>query len=161
MKHVLIKGQGWKIELIRIPMKQVRTLTGFKKKEGKESDENLRVWLRNLGEALYNPSYWKLRDNRMILYHGNHRVRALEALDFNFIYVYLEIGEAPPLDRSQSLQLTVNDRYPVLNERYVCCSKCGEQAKWVSKNNCTIPMTYQCLKCGYTETVSPIYPEEM
>ena len=159
------EGEGWSIDLIMVPMKSVRSVIhrdsnrsifSFKRVGTEEGCKNLETWLRNLGNALYNPLFWEVKNNAIEYKHGNHRLRALEALDFDFVYVYLKTGNSIEKWRGS---ITINDMPPELNERLISCHSCGRLAKWISKNDCTIPMTYKCLNCEHTQTVPPIYPE--
>lgn len=164
MTPLHLEGVGWMIDLLAVPMKSVRSIIhrgsnrpifSFNRVGTEEGDKNLETWLRNLGNALYNPLFWEIKNNVIEYKHGNHRLRALEALDFDFVYVYLKTGNNI---EEGSGAITINDMPPILNERLVYCSVCGDKAKWISKNDCTIPMTYEC-SSGHTQTVPPIYPE--
>ena len=80
--------------LVKIQMNIPRKLFKIKATETFEARQNLQIWVDNLGPALYNPIEWRWKPHRKTkaTYRGSHRLRALEALDFNFVYAYQIFG---------------------------------------------------------------------
>ena len=156
------------IDLISLPMYNIRGWTGIKSLKTSESQHNLQVWVNNLGPALYNPIEWKwkLEDHkRPVTWRGAHRLRALEALDFNYIYVYQIIGnKIPPLPKHEIEKMKKNRMVPTqkTSSRSIPCEKCGWLNSWKIKKPKLLNLRYyKCKVCNYYFETEVVYPEPM
>jgi len=157
MYPVHAQGKGWSLSLIMIPMEVIRSLMGFK-----AARKNLQIWVNNLGPALYNPNGWKIKDNK-IIWWGTHRLRALEALDFNFVYMYQAIGNVPSIiSDEETKKKKLNNREPTqLRLHPVPCEKCGKLvSRWKPKRPKSLNLRcYKCESCGHEFVTEVVYPE--
>ncbi len=167
----------WSIDLIAVPMESVRLLFKFKSPRTPESRRNLQVWVNNLGEALYNPLWWRIfpggKDypprgggrwpHRQHPYidrvHGTHRIRALEALDANFVWVYFQVGAPSRVPRSELYQMKRNERPPTVSTTTGNCENCGARIQWEGGRDLTKSTKYVCKACGHHGERPPVYPE--
>jgi len=172
------QGRNWSLNLIMVPMDSVRMMFTFNRTETPEARKNLQVWVNNLGEALYNPLWWRVgfpqleyrtrrhggrwphRQNPLIdRRHGTHRIRTLEALDFDFVYVYFQTGQPYRFPRSEEWQMRRNERPPVTSTTTGTCKKCGGGIRWHGGRDLTKSTLYTCKNCGYDGERPAIYPE--
>lgn len=168
-------GTPWVIDLIMVPMESVRRMFGFKSVNTPEARKNLQTWVNNQGPALYNPVWWQLylggpypprhggrfphRKTPWIdRVHGTHRIRALEALDFDFIYVYFQMGPVGRFPSDQTWQMKRNERPPTMYTVFGKCDKCGKSIRWTGGRDVTKATKYKC-RCGHEGSRDPIYPE--
>lgn len=179
----------WTIDLIAVPMESVREWFKFNRKDTPESRQNLQVWVNNQGEALYNPVWWRLifrgnsinpnhqlksynrrrggrfphrQHSHIERQHGTHRIRALEALDANFVYVYFEAGVHHRIPRDQEKrQMRRNERPPITSTTSDVCDKCGKGVRWEGGRDLTKSTFYTCKTCGHKGSRPPVYPEPM
>lgn len=169
-------GNPWTYDLIAVPMESVRQTFKFKRAETPRARENLQIWVNNLGPALYNPVTWRLQmfykarklspPGRLLKkglyirqYDGMHRIRALEALDFNFIYLFLTLGVST-LSKKQKAEIATLFRPAVrFHQRRVSrCTKCKKRIKWVASLDAR-SFTYTCSHCGHKNKLAIVYPE--
>ena len=123
------KNEPWTLDLVMVPMNIIREWFEF---EEIKSPENIRLWAKNLGEALYNPLWMRIQtlkpykqiDDLIWVKHpyvelisGHRRIRVLEAYDFNFAYVYLWLGPWEGFPDELRPFTDVNNRAPALSIR--------------------------------------------
>jgi len=170
-------GTRWEIDLIMVPMESVRKMFTFNRKETPEARKNLQIWVNNLGPALYNPLWWRIfpdgkaheprhggrwphrQHPHIDRVHGTHRIRALEALDFDFVYVYFQTGAVDRIPPEELMQMKRNERPPTINTAYGICEKCGKTVKWEGGRDLTKATKYTCRFCGHEGLRPPVYPE--
>lgn len=169
-------GRSWTYDLIAVPMESVRKTFKFKRIETPKARANLQIWVNNLGPALYNPVTWrlqgfykarKLSPSRHLKkvglfirqYDGQHRIRALEALNFNFIYLFLAFG-VPTMSKVQKAEIATLFRPAIRyhKPRRSRCEKCKKRIKWVASRDAR-KLTYKCPHCGHTKKLVIVYPE--
>ena len=143
----------------------------------------LEYWIESIGEALFNPIWMRwVRDVDFLehpnpkkrgripnikyqLLHGHHRIRMLDALDPNHIWVYMVTGHHHGRDRSSELRrvLKLNDRVPLRGTRTAICSQCGTQCRVSSRkfNEFNIKRWYTCKACGHFDDTYQPYPERL
>lgn len=170
-------GNVWAIDLIMVSMESVRRMFGFEQKgTEKQRRKNLQIWVNHAGPALYNPLWWQIfldgpRGPRhggrfphrkhpfLDRVHGTHRIRALEALDFDFVYVYFQTGNIDYIPQEELYQMKRNERVPTMQTQYGVCDKCGNNIRWSGGRDLTKSTRYECRSCGYKGSRPPIYPE--
>ena len=151
--------------LVPMEMEQVRKFSTSRCKETPIARRNLQVWVNTLGEALYNPVMWHYRPNAksnkyIFEIRGMHRTRALEALNFNFIYIYFVIGKYTGLPNEVVRIMRKNIRNPTISTYPKKCSKCDTSIyKYFKVDDLT--RFYKCKICGYEGSNQHIYPEPM
>lgn len=169
-------GKPWTWDLIAVPMETVRRTLGFKKVKSVRARENLQIWVDNLGPALYNPITWRLQqfyELRRVSpsahltkkglyirqYDGSHRIRALEALDFNFVYLLFALG-FPTISKEQRAKIAMLFRPAIRYHTALIrkCGKCKKSIKWVVSKDKRI-WSYKCPNCGYALVYPAVYPE--
>ncbi len=169
-------GKPWTCDIIAVPMESVRKTFKFKRTRTAKARRNLQVWVNHLGPALFNPVAWRLkrfyvdRKERSSKYlrkmglhirqiDGSHRIRALEALNFNFIYIYLILG-IPSYSNRHRVGIRRNERPAISyhHKKFNRCQKCGKQVKYVvSKSG--LKQIYKCQHCGDAGSRIMVYPE--
>lgn len=168
-------GQPWTYDLIAVPMETVRRTFKFKRRETPKALANLQIWINNLGQALYNPVTWRLQNYYasrptspqgvfkqglyVRQYDGTHRIRALEALDFDFVYLFFSFGFAT-MSKVQRAEISMlfkpATRYR--GKRYSVCGTCKGKVQW-KRSADKRSFSYKCPHCGHTAIDVLIYPE--
>jgi hypothetical protein len=164
MHPVYYDSSDWSITLEALDINIIRE-TGIKCVETPEARENLQTWVDNMGPALYNPVVYRPLDTPYPWKYGSrsggHRVRALEALDFNFMYVYLIRGEEPStIPRRVRIDMDNNNKSPIVSARSPKCEVCGG----ITSTKRIVDRSFgkrhiKCLKCGHTYSIPLVYPE--
>jgi len=174
----------WSVKLERISITEVRKNFGFPPVH-KDTYKNLQIWVDHLGPALYNPVWWRYhskplpprhtryphRDGHYEILHGCHRARALERLDFPYIFAYIHYGRTywnpsnPNWTREVTDQFEINNKEPIIYTHHGLCEKCGNGVRWggPSKGEGGADnfkaTKYTCGHCGYNGVRPEIYPE--
>jgi len=178
-------GDKWSCTLEKITMKTVRRNFGFPPAQA-ETYKNLQTWVDHLGAALYNPVWWRYhktplparhtryphRIGHYEILHGCHRLRALERLDFPYIYVYMHRGRTywnpsnPNWTAEVQKKLTVNVKEPITYTLHGICEKCGAGVRWGTNRtkgeggaDQFKSTEYTCKNCGCEGIRPEIYPE--
>ena len=168
-------GKPWTWDLIAVPMETVRKTFEFKRVETPRARENLQIWVNNLGPALYNPITWRLQEFYKARkpspggllrkglyirqYDGMHRLRALEALDFNFVYLLLAFGFPTQTGEQRAktaLLFRPAIRYHLPN--YKKCTRCKGPIRWIVDQDAR-EKSYKCIRCGDIRVQALVYPE--
>lgn len=147
----------WCIYTLAVSMPSLRESFGCKYKENWVAQQNLQIWINNLGDALYNPLRWFLGPHRRRT-DGNHRMRVMEALDFDFAYVYVIVNH-DTLTPQEWTDLSINDRAPKLSSRWGqdVCKRCGYTVMWKRYNK--MLRGYECEKCNQQIYAPYVFPE--
>ena len=178
--------KGYTFKFARVPMKVIRENFAKYRRDlpvFQGNMELLEYWIESIWEALYNPIWlrWvkpedfldhpnekKRRpppDLDYQLLHGHHRIRMLDALDANHIWVYMCTGHHHGSDRPQRLRelLKLNDRSPRRGTRAAICTNCGSSCAVSSKkfNEFNIKRWYTCKYCGHFDDTYQPYPERI
>ncbi len=168
-------GEPFTVDLIMMPMESVRQTFPVKCRETPQARKNLQIWVDNMGPALFNPVWWRVahepikkpgkRLNQWLrIVQGNHRLRALEALDFDFIYVYFQIGAAFKTSKKKLELMKRNHRVPThaIGNK---CPQCEKPIKCslygIKKPDGSTGRRMKCRHCGYVGYMPIIYPEPM
>lgn len=146
----------WNIEIVAFPLDIIRAKFQWNFKDTPEATENLQTWINNMGPALYNPTHWYLSSQSRKI-DGTHRMKVLEAMNFDRVYVLLATG-VPQLPREDWREFGVNNDIPVKSAslKDTICPECGGKVKW-SKEKTT--REGRCRVCKYEVYENHVYPE--
>ena len=124
--------------------------------------DNMNLWIRNMWEALYNPvKLLNHKERRWAVMDGCHRIRLLDAMDADTIWIYefdyeYEIGRwrvaMSDIPTEAKIIMGFNDRSPVLGTVGGKCIHCGENTSWTrkaaNKNTRLVQEIQFCKRCG-------------
>lgn len=169
-------GKPWTYDLIAIPMESVRRTFRFHKAEDPRVRRNLQIWVDNLGPALYNPVAWRLqmfykmrpptagkylvkKGTYIRQIDGAHRIRALEALDFNFVYLLFALGFPTISEEQQAeMMLLFKPAFRYYRPRRKTCVKCKQHVRWITSKD-GLKVVHKCTHCGHNLVEVLTYPE--
>jgi hypothetical protein len=148
--------------LVAVPMEHLRQVSTGRCKETPQARRNLQQWIETLGPALYNPVLWIRKPNaRWITIKGQHRTRALKALDFDLVYAYVVIGDYNAIPNNIVKVMRKNGVRPTYSTWHAQCANCHKQ---ITKGRYTqidddYTRHYDCFYCRHVGTNREPYPE--
>jgi DNA-directed RNA polymerase subunit RPC12/RpoP len=179
-------GRPYTYRLARLDMEDVRENFAKYKRDLPAFQGNMELvqyWVDSMWGAMYNPVMMRYvmpedfldhpRERKRKpppdiwyqLLHGHHRLRLLDALDANHIWVYMATGHHHGHDLPADVRTLrkLDARIPKRGTRNTTCEKCGTEAPVSSKkhNDFNIDRWYTCPRCNYKNLNYQPYPERI